>query len=75
MITINFISSKDTDEQHVIHSESDNIEIMTNNKGDEVLEELFNHLFLDIKLGWKHQGKVVILSLIVFIYCITNVMK
>ena len=30
---------------------------------------------LDIKLDWQHQCGVVILSLIVFIYCITNVMK
>ena len=34
-ITINFISSKDdNDEEHVIHSKSDNKEITINNKAD-----------------------------------------
>ena len=38
-IAINFISSKENDEEHVMHSKSDNIEIMANNKSDEVIEE------------------------------------
>ena len=37
-MTINFISSKDTDVQHVIQSKSDNREIMINDKADEVIE-------------------------------------
>ena len=45
MIGINFVSSKDNNEERVIHSKSDNIEIMINDKGDEVIEELFqSHL-------------------------------
>ena len=31
-IVINFISSKDTGEEHVMHSKSDNIEIMISDK-------------------------------------------
>ena len=31
-IVINFISSKDTGEEHVMHSKSNNIEIMISNK-------------------------------------------
>ena len=31
---INFISSKDNDEEHVMHSKSDNIELMINDKTD-----------------------------------------
>ena len=54
-IAINFISSKDNDEERVMHSKSDNIEIMINNRADEVIEELFNYLFIGIKLDWKHQ--------------------
>ena len=50
-ITINFISSKDIDEERVMHLKSDNMEIMVNNETDEVLEKFFNHFFLDIKLG------------------------
>ena len=41
---INYISSKGTDKEHVIHSKSDNIEIMVNDKADEVTEELFESL-------------------------------
>ena len=40
-IAINFISSRDNDEEHVIHSKSDSIEIMTNNRVDEVIEDTF----------------------------------
>ena len=36
--------SKDNDEVHVMHSKSDNIEIMINNKADEVIEELSQSL-------------------------------
>ena len=41
----NFISSKDgNDEEHVMHSKSDNMEIMINDKADEVIKELFDSL-------------------------------
>ena len=62
-IAINFISSKDADEKRVMHLMSDKIEIMINDKANEVKEE-FTCFFLGIKLDWKHQWKVVILSLI-----------
>ena len=39
-IAINFISSKDNDKEHVMHSISDNIEIKINDKADEVIENL-----------------------------------
>ena len=51
----NFISSKDDDKERVMHSKSDNIEIMINDKTDEVMQELFNHFLIDIKPDWKHQ--------------------
>ena len=38
------ISSIDNDEEHVMHSKSDNIEIMINDEADEVVKELFNSL-------------------------------
>ena len=38
-IAINFISPKDHDEERE-YSKSDNIEIMTNDRADEVIEEL-----------------------------------
>ena len=38
-IAINFISSKDDDEECVMHSKSDNKEIKNNGKADEVFEK------------------------------------
>ena len=73
------MSSKDNDEQRVMHLRSDNTEIMIDDKADEVriklYKNMFSPFFLNIKLGWKHQLKILVLSLIVVIYCITNVMK
>ena len=70
-MTINFIFSKGNDKERVMHSKSENIEIMVNDKEDEVIEKLF----LSIKFDWKHQCEVLILSLIVSIYCILNAIK
>ena len=36
--------SKDNNEERVMHSNSDDIEIMINDKADEVTEELFQSL-------------------------------
>ena len=44
-----FISSIDNDEEHVIHSKSDNIEIMINDEADEVIKELLIHLKVNFK--------------------------
>ena len=49
---MNFISSKDTDEECVMHS-NDNIEIMIYNKADEVIQNFF-HFSLNIKFDWEH---------------------
>ena len=46
-IVINFICSKDTDEEH----KSDNIEIMINDKTDEVIEELFQSSLSRYQIG------------------------
>ena len=44
-ITINFISSKDdNDEEREMHSKSDNIETIMNDKADEFIEELVESL-------------------------------
>ena len=47
------MSSKDNDEESVMHSKRDNIEIMINEKANEVIEELFQsfsryHIRLEI---------------------------
>ena len=40
----NFIFSIDNDEENVMQSKSDNIEIMINDETGEVIKELFNSL-------------------------------
>ena len=43
-IAINFISSKDIDEERVMHSTSENIKFMPNDNANEVINELFESL-------------------------------
>ena len=38
------MSSNDNDEERVMYSKSDKVEIMTNDEEDEVIEELFKSL-------------------------------
>ena len=49
-ITINFTFFKDTNEERTMYWRSDNIEVMTYDNPDEIIEELFVCSFLDIKL-------------------------
>ena len=49
-IANNFISSLDNDEERVIHSKSDNIEIMINGEADEAIKNFLIHLKIDIKI-------------------------
>ena len=39
---INFISSKDSDKTHIIHTKSYNMEIMIGNETDKIIEEFLN---------------------------------
>ena len=48
---INFVSSKDTDKEHVMYSKSDNIEIMIYDKADELIKELFKSLLNRYHIG------------------------
>ena len=59
---MNFISSKDNDEERVIHSKIDNIDIIINDQADEVIEETFKSLHNRIKIIWKNRLKVLNLS-------------
>ena len=43
-IASNLISSLDNDEEHVMHSRIDNVEIMINDNADEVMEKRFDSL-------------------------------
>ena len=48
---MNFISSKDIDEERVMHSKSDNIEIMIQDKADEIIEKPFESLLKKYQIG------------------------
>ena len=41
-MTINFISSKDSEETRTMYTKSDNIEIIIGNKADEILKNFLN---------------------------------
>ena len=43
-IANNFISSLDNEEQQVMHSKSDDIEIIINDEADEIIEKIFDSL-------------------------------
>ena len=43
-IAINFVSSIDDDEERVMHSKSDDIQIMINDEAEEVIKKLFDSL-------------------------------
>ena len=43
-MTINFISSKDSDEIYTMQAKSNDIEIMMGNETDEIIEERFESL-------------------------------
>ena len=71
--TINFISSKDdNDKERVMHSKSDNTEIMISDEADEVIKNFSIHLKIYFKIIYN-QRKVVGLYSIMFSYCIINV--
>ena len=71
---INFISSKDNYEERAIHSKSDKIEIIINDEGDEVIDELFksfkNRSQNNLELM---EGSEV--SSVMLIYCIISIIK
>ena len=49
----NFISSTDNDEECVMHSIFDIIEIMINDEADEVIKKIINDSNIDIENIWN----------------------
>ena len=56
-IAINFMSSKDNDEEHAMHLKSDNIELVINDEGDKIIEELFQSLLSRYQIGLETSVK------------------
>ena len=50
-ISFNFLSSKDTNEEQVMHSKSDNIEVMIYDNTNEVIEKNFELLLSRYQIG------------------------
>ena len=50
---VNFIFSKDIDEEEIVHSKSDNIEVMTHNNANEVVNEIFESLLSKYQICLK----------------------
>ena len=67
------MSSRNNDEECAIHSKCHDIEIMINNKEDEVIEELFLSLLSRYQVGLETSQKVEHSDLIVFNSCFRNV--
>ena len=45
MIATNFMSFKDNDQEHMVHSKSNSVIIIINDKADEIIKEIFqSHL-------------------------------
>ena len=56
-IAINLIFFKDNDEKRVMHSKSNNIEIMINNKTNEVIKDLLQSLLSKYQIGLETSMK------------------
>ena len=50
-MTINFISSKDSDETRTMHTRSNNVEIMAGSETNEIIKDLFESFWKNIKKG------------------------
>ena len=64
------MSSKDNDNERIMHSQSDNIEVMINYKADEVIEELFQSLLSRYQIGLETsmKGSDLVFDCVHFLY-------
>ena len=58
-----------------MHSKSGSIEILINDEADEVIEEFFDSVKNRYQNNLESITELLSLSLIMFIYCIINVIK
>ena len=70
-MSINFISSKDSNEAGNMHTKSNNVEIMVGIETDEIVEELFKSLLQRYQERLEESTNGNDFFLIVSIYCIT----
>ena len=56
-MSINLISSKDSDENRNMHKKSDNIEIMTGRETDDIIDKLFKSTLQKYQKGLEESMK------------------
>ena len=56
-MTINFISSKNSNETQTMHTKSDNVEVMIGNEIDEIIKKLFESLLQRYQEGLEKSMK------------------
>ena len=56
-ISINFISSKDSNETRTMHTKSDNMEMIIGNETNEIIEEIFDSLLQKYQKGLEESVK------------------
>ena len=70
------MSSKETDERHLMHSKSDHIK-MINDKVDDLIKELFQSFLSRYQIGWEARMKDInfIFDYVHLLYCKCNKMN
>ena len=58
MVATNFMPSKDNDEEHVVHSKSNSVVIIINNKADEIIKQIFQSHLSRYEIGLETSIKV-----------------
>ena len=67
-IEVNFISLKPgSDETRIMYTRSDNVEIMFGDDNDDIIEQLFDHYYKNMKKTYRTKRKDQILNLMVLI--------
>ena len=57
-MAINFISSKDSDETRIMHTKSNNVEIMIGSETDQIIENLFQSFLQKYQEGLEESMRV-----------------
>ena len=71
-MSIDFMSPKDSEETHTMHTKSHNVEVMMGNEADDIVKELFKSLLQKYQKGLEEsmKGSEFVFDIVDF-YCIT----
>ena len=73
--SINFLSSKDSDEIRTMHTKSDNVEIMMASEASKIIEALFKSTLQRYQEGLEESMRGSDLCLMVLVHCIMILIK